>query len=193
MKRTILHHEIELIERSRLQDQRAFAALVEAYTPAVYRIVRRMVTDTLEAESIVQETFWRFWQRLPVYKTDAPLLPYLATIASNLARDHYRREKWLDDRDFDDESDQRTDPNARAEDVFDHNQTLERLSAAIERLPAGYRAVISLRYDAGMDYEGLAAALSLPLNTVRTHLRRAKQMLRAELDGRDETKEADRG
>jgi RNA polymerase sigma-70 factor (ECF subfamily) len=178
MKRTTSANEIELIERARARDEQAFQALVEAYTPAVYRIVRRMVLDTQEAESIVQETFWRFWQRLQAYKTDAPLLPYLATIAANLARDRFRRERWLDDSGLDEDADRRFASDAVLEDEYEQDRILERLSAAVESLPPGYRAVISLRYDAGMTYEEMAAALSLPLNTVRTHLRRAKHRLR---------------
>jgi RNA polymerase sigma-70 factor (ECF subfamily) len=176
-------NESDLIERARLQDEEAFALLVKVYTPAVYRIVRRMVTDTMEAENIVQETFWRFWQRLAGYRTDAPLLPYLATIASNLARDRFRRERWLDD---EAQVPQESQIGAEGPEVeLEHSQSLERLAAAIESLPIGYRAVIALRYEAGMEYEEIARALSLPLNTVRTHLRRAKRRLREELEADD--------
>ena len=172
--------ESDLIQRSSLHDEAAFAVLVETYTPAVFRIVRRIVADTMEAESIVQETFWRFWQKLPGYKSGAPLLPYLATIALNLARDRFRRERWLDE-DGDEALEAQAAPD-NPEEHLEHSQSLERLAAAIESLPLGYRAVISLRYDAGMNYEEIARALALPLNTVRTHLRRARQRLREELE-----------
>src|SRR5512138_1215656 len=89
--------ERNLIERARQHDEAAFAALVAHYAGAVYRIVQRMLVDRMEAEEIVQETFWRFWRALPVYDNEAPLLPYLATIASNLARDRFRREWRLQD------------------------------------------------------------------------------------------------
>ncbi|HVN15224.1 MAG TPA: sigma-70 family RNA polymerase sigma factor [Anaerolineales bacterium] len=185
MKRLNRGKELDLIQHARLHDERAFAELVEAYTLAVYRITRRMVTDTLEAESIVQETFWRFWQKLPRYQTDAPLLPYLATIASNLARDRYRRERWLDDEVAENVLENRADEGPEPEAQFDQKQTLERLAAAVESLPIGYRAVIALRYDAGLDYEEIAQALSMPLNTVRTHLRRAKQKLKERMEADD--------
>lgn len=174
--------EKELVQRACLHDEEAFAMLVDLFTGPVYRVVRRMVTDTLEAESIVQETFWRFWQRLPLYRQDSPLLPYLATIASNLACDRYRRERWLDDSDASDLLESWPDSRSEPEGALEFSQDLEKLSRAVESLPLAYRAVLSLRYDAGMDYEEIAAALSLPLNTVRTHLRRAKQKLREEME-----------
>src|SRR5512143_3607688 len=171
--------ERELIERARQHDEAAFAALVEQYAGTVYRIVRRMLPDRMEAEEIVQETFWRFWRALARYDNQAPLLPYLATIASNLARDRFRREWRLQDLPPDDVLDTATEAGVLdVEASFEDQRTLERLAACVRGLPVAYRAVISLRYDADMSYEQIAEALSLPVNTVRTHLRRAKGLLR---------------
>jgi RNA polymerase sigma-70 factor (ECF subfamily) len=180
----VSHTELDLIQRARLHDEDAFATLVETYTGPVYRVVRRMVTDTMEAEAIVQETFWRLWQKLPSYRQDAPLLPYLATIASNLARDRYRRGRWLEDGDVEELLESWPGPGSEPGEALETSQDLEKLAQAVESLPMTYRVVISLRYDAGMDYEEIAKALSLPLNTVRTHLRRAKQKLREEMEAR---------
>ena len=180
-------NERDLLERARQHEEAAFASLVALYTPPIFRIVRRMVTDTMEAESILQETFWRFWQALPRYDADRPLLPYLATIASNLVRDRHRREHRLEDVAveviLEGRADESTpDPGQ----LLDDRKTLERLAAAVHDLPFAYRAVVSLRYDAELSYEEIAAALALPLNTVRTHLRRAKDLLRRRLEEADD-------
>jgi RNA polymerase sigma-70 factor, ECF subfamily len=177
--------ESDLIERARRRDETAFGGLVEAYTPVLYRIVRRMVTDTLEAESIVQETFWRFWNVLPKYNADRPLLPYLATIASNLARDRNRRERRIVEADADTVLATSGSTEMELEEKADRDKILQVLAEAIDSLPFAYRAVISLRYDADMKYEDIGAILSLPLNTVRTHLRRAKQILRKKIEEAD--------
>ncbi len=177
--------ELELIGRARQHDESAFSALVDLYTPPLYRIVRRMVVDTMEAEALVQETFWRFWQSLPRYEADRPLLPYLAAIASNLARDRYRRDRLLEDVSVEDVLEEREDP-AGAEDVALNEMALERLARYVQALPFAYREVISLRYEAGMTYEEIAAVTALPVNTVRTHLRRAKQRLRRQLQETDD-------
>ncbi len=180
-------NERDLLERARQYDEAAFAILVQFYTPPVFRIVRRMVTDEMEAESIVQETFWRFWQGLPHLNLDRPLLPYLATIASNLARDRYRRESRLEDISVEDV----LEGPAGGRDVgpespVEEQALLQDLARAISELPFSYRAVISLRYDADMSYEQIAEALALPLNTVRTHLRRAKDLLRRRLENTED-------
>ena len=183
--KTILSNEGDLIEQARRRNESAFADLVKGYTPMLYRVVRRMVTDTQEAESIVQETFWRFWNALPGYNADRPLLPYLATIAANLGRDRYRRERRIDDVDLDIVLESHNNEEMDLEGKVDQKFMLQSLADAVESLPFNYRAVISLRYDADMDYEDIACALSLPLNTVRTHLRRAKQILRRKIEEAD--------
>jgi RNA polymerase sigma-70 factor (ECF subfamily) len=179
--------EHELLERARQHDEPAFGALVDLYTPAVFRIVRRMVPDTMETEAIVQETFWRFWQALPRFDADRPLLPYLATIASNLARDRFRRDRRVEDVSVEDVLEgQASASDPDVEQIADDEQMRRRLAESVQVLPFAYRAVIALRYEAGMSYEEIAGVLSLPLNTVRTRLRRAKDLLRRSLEEADD-------
>ena len=178
--------EQQLLERARQQDESAFGTLVDLYTPVLFRIVRRMVPDEMEAEAIVQEAFWRFWQALPRYSTDRPLLPYLATIASNLARDRFRRDQRLEDVQIEDILErQAAESDLDLEQIVDDERTRQRLAECVQALPFRYRAVIALRYEGDMSYEEIAAALSLPLNTVRTHLRRARGLLRRSLEETD--------
>ena len=179
--------EQELLERARQRDESAFAALVDLYTPALFRIVRRMVPDTMETESILQETFWRFWQALPRVRAERPLLPYLATIASNLARDRFRRERRLEDVDVEAVLEGETgESDLDYAGLTEDESMLRRLAEEVRALPFAYRSVIALRYEAGMSYEEIATTLALPVNTVRTHLRRAKEILRRRLEETDD-------
>jgi len=57
------------------------------------------------------------------------------------------------------------------------------LRDAVDVLPVMYRTVITLRYVEEFSYAEIALTLNLPINTVRTHLRRAKSQLRELLDG----------
>ncbi len=58
----------------------------------------------------------------------------------------------------------------------------DRLEKAIEQLPAPYQLLINGHYLDGMRYEDLAAALQIPMGTVKTHLHRAKRRLRQLLE-----------
>lgn len=167
-----------LVAQARQGRTEAFEMLVERYTPKLFRVARRMVADSEEAEAIVQETFFRLWQRLDRYQDHRPLFPYLVTIAANLARDQWRRDQHLD---FDGDetlvhlaAEENNDPLERLEE----NEALRLLAEGVAKLPAHYRMVIALRYDAELSYEEVAAAMNIPVNTVRTYLHRAKAVLR---------------
>lgn len=65
---------------------------------------------------------------------------------------------------------------------FSDFELRDRLEKAIARLPANYRLLIAAHYLDGVLYEDLAEAMGLPLGTVKTQLRRAKQQLRRLLE-----------
>lgn len=181
--------ERQLIERARRGDDQAFGQLITHYTPQLFRVIRRVLDDTGEAESVVQEAFLRVWQALPRYRADRPLFPYLATVAMNLVRDRWRRDRWLDFGGLDGVSEELPASQPGPEEVTEESETLRALAQAVTSLPEGYRTVIALRYDAGLTYQQIAEALDLPLNTVRTHLRRAKALLQEDLQRRFEERE----
>jgi RNA polymerase sigma-70 factor, ECF subfamily len=175
-----------LIQRSQAGDALAFSGLVELLTPRLYRIIRRVATDDDLAADIVQETWlkaWRGWER---YDARRPLMPWLASIALNTARDRWRRGRWLDPGDWPDSGEEPADQRPGLEEQVIEGDQLARLARAVDRLRPVYRAVIALRYDGGMDYLEIARTMDIPLNTVRTHLRRAKQALARELEAMDE-------
>lgn len=168
----------ELIRRSKNGEETAFEKLVEAYTPALFAVIRRLTDDDATAENIVQEAFWRSWKNLPFYKNDRPFFPYLVTVAVNLRRDEWRNERWLDFSPLEDSASGFLDPLPSPEGQLEQNEMISHLAAAIQKLPPAYRLVISLKYDGELSYEEISGVLNLPTNTVRTHLHRAKNALR---------------
>ncbi len=173
--------ERSLIRRARLGDESAFAELVKAFTADLFRVVRRMTADTDQAEAVIQEAFWRVWKALPHYEEDRRFFPFLVTIAANLVRDAWRKDRRLVPGDLE-YLDGLADEGPAPEKILEDAERLQALAKAVESLPVHYRSVIALRYDAGLSYEEIAAGLELPLNTVRTYLHRAKSMLRKRLE-----------
>jgi RNA polymerase sigma-70 factor (ECF subfamily) len=66
---------------------------------------------------------------------------------------------------------------------FSDLEARDRLEKALATLPVPYRLVLASHYFEGMAYEELAHALDLPLGTIKTHLFRARRLLRARLTG----------
>lgn len=174
--------DAELVAQHLAGDPRAFAELVKRYTHAVYNVTYRFTNHAEEAEHLTQETFLRAWNALARLDTQRPLKPYLMKIAVNLCRDWAEQThvEWvgLDSQNETLLADDAADPLENLSD----QELREHVRAKIELLPPLYRAVIVLRYTEELSYEEIAAALELPLNTVRTHLHRAKARLRELLE-----------
>ena len=178
--------ESDLIRRARDGEAAAFDRLVEVHTPRLYRLARRTAPDHAEAEALVQEAWLRAWKNRKRCSADRPFFPWLAAIAMNLARDRWRQRRPLDFADVGDSVGFIPSDEASIEVQVEAGQARERLSRYVEELRPEWRMVISLRYDGGLEYAEIAAVLGIPLNTVRTHLRRARQALRERLEAEDE-------
>lgn len=171
--------DAELVTRHLAGDPHAFSELVKRYTQAIYNVTYRYTNDAHEAENLTQETFLRAWNALPRIALDKPLKPYFVKIAVNLCHDWAAQNKLANntpleaegDIDFPDET---GDP-LRA---VSEQELREQVRTILELLPPLYRTVITLRYTEEMSYDEMAAALDLPINTIRTHLHRAKSRLR---------------
>ncbi len=167
-------------------DARAFRELAMRYTTPIYNLARRLTRDPMEAENITQETLLRAFNALPRVSLDRPLRPWFFKIAVNLCRQWAERKRPQLFSEFDEREE------AGVEGIADGAPSpLEQLEEAelqirvqrqVDRLPPLDQTVIVLRYVEGLSYEQIAEALKLPLNTVRTRLRRAKLKLRAALE-----------
>ena len=170
-------NEYEIIQRAQDGDEEAFESLIVFYSPALFHMVLRMARDASEAESIVQETFWRTWRSLGRYRNDRPFFPYLATIALNLVRDQWRKERWVENEGLGVDLDLKIDSEPDIESLVEQREVRKTLENAIHQLPPHYRTVIELRYQAELEYEEIAQIMQAPINTIRTHLHRAKKLL----------------
>jgi RNA polymerase sigma-70 factor, ECF subfamily len=173
--------EQTLVERCRGgQDDAAFAELVDRYKDLVYALVYRLSGDPGAADDLAQEVFLKVHRGLPYFRGDAKLSTWLYRIVFNVCcenRDRRRpRELPLDP------GGGRPVIDPGAEDAaFGNLELKDRLARAMASLPANYRFLVAAHYLRGIQYEALAEALGLPLGTVKTHLYRAKKLLRERL------------
>ena len=178
-------HDLDLLRRSQAGDAGAFDELIRRLTPRLFRIIRRMASDAAEAEALVQETWVRAWRGLPGWRGDGEPIAWLAAIAVNLARDRWRKKAPVDFADLGAGAVNLEDDAVGPEDAAKSQETLVRLAQGVQGLRPEQRAAIALRYEAGLSYEEVAAAMRIPVNTVRTHLHRAKAVLRQWMEAGD--------
>ena len=175
-------YEREMIRRAQNGDEEAYESLIVSYSPLLFRVVARMARDPSDAEAIIQETFWRTWQSLSRYHNDRPFFPYLASIAVNLFRDQWRKDKWVTSEGLGFDFELNADSGPDIETLVEEREIRKDLEVAIHQLPPTYRAVIALRYQGELGYEEIANILKVPVNTIRTHLHRAKKLLKQQIE-----------
>jgi RNA polymerase sigma-70 factor (ECF subfamily) len=167
-------------------DVAAFTELVERYTAPIFNLAFRLTDDRAEAENVTQEAFLRVYSALPHSRTDLAFKPWLFQIAVNLCRDLARKKRPTAFAEMVSEDQAAPEEAIEDEAPLPLDQIEERalesaLTSAVMNLPEVYRIAVTLRYTEEMSYEDIAAVLKLPVNTVRTHLFRAKAMLRKSL------------
>lgn len=150
----------------------AFAELFERYRDAVYRFFRRRLLDPARAEELAQETFLAVLRGLARYEPRAPVRAYLYGIAFNQLNAERRKRARANN--FDQAS---TAPQASG----DLDQTLA-VREALGKLDAEAREVLLLREYEQLSYAEIAELLSLPLNTVRSRLFRARLAIKEVLE-----------
>ncbi|MBI3944117.1 MAG: RNA polymerase sigma factor [Chloroflexi bacterium] len=183
--------ENDLIQAHLRADRQAFRKLVERHTPGVYNLAFQYTRDPMEAENLTQETFLRVYRALSRFKPGSPFRPWLFAIAANLCRNWSRQQKEASFTALSSQSasDDQSLPMEQVQDllplpgeVLETEELYSALQGAFEHLPEHYRIVVTLYYTEGLSYDDIAQVLNIPLNTVRTHLRRAKQHLRQTLE-----------
>ncbi len=152
--------------------QRDFRELVEAHQSRVYSIAFRILNDRGLAEEVAQDVFLTLYRDLDRIVSDSHLLAWLRRVAVHRALDAHRRRAGRVDFAAEEFDEERTSFSTRAN---ISNGTIDHLIAS---LPAMQKTVLLLRYQEDMLPAEIAAVLSMPLATVKSHLQRALKLLR---------------
>jgi len=161
--------------------ERAFAALVERHSPAVYRYARAACRDSELAWDLVQETFLRVHKHRARYRLGAPFKPWLFTIAANLARSERRARMRRPPLPSLGERDLPGSAPSPAQAALDAER-LERIRGALEQLPPPQREALRLRLLEGQDFTAIGQALGCPPATARTRVHYGLKTLRTQLN-----------
>jgi RNA polymerase sigma-70 factor (ECF subfamily) len=159
----------------------AFGLLVERYDRAVYNLALRTLRDVEEAKDATQEAFFKAFRSLRTFRPGSKFSTWIFSIAYHACCDRLARRKRYSDAELPERADDAPGPEQTAVRLDE----ARRLRAAIDALPEKYRVVITLYHLQGRQYEEIAKVLDLPMGTVKTHLFRAKELLRKRLAGED--------
>jgi RNA polymerase sigma-70 factor (ECF subfamily) len=180
--------EQDLIRRARAGDQEAFAELVMTHADRVVVALRRFGLDAGDVDEVAQEVFLRAWRGLARFEERAQFSTWLYRIAFNeaqrrLARRTLPRAQPAHDEDASDPvaalpEPAESGPEARAlADEFER-----KLEAALDKLPADWRAAVVLRDIEGLSTDDAAEVVGVGDAAFKSRLHRGRLQLRALLE-----------
>lgn len=148
----------------------AFDRLFDRYREPVWRFFRRRVADPARAEELAQDVFAALFQAAPRYEPRAPFRSYLFGIAYNVLMASQRKRQPVE----------LLDSERMAAPVADPEAGLW-VRQALARLEPEDREILMLREYEQLSYQEIADVRTIPINTVRSRLFRARQALKEAL------------
>jgi len=163
--------EKDLVRRFQDGEPGAFEQLYTYYGDRVYRFCYRLCGHTADAEDLAQEVFIHLYQNLGSIESPAHLKFWLRRVTSHRCIDYARKQRMktvsVDDA-----------PEPVAPSDFRDSLMTAALRRIVATLPEKPRLVVTLRYQEDLDPSEIAELLGMPLNTVKSHLRRSLVILR---------------
>lgn len=168
----------QMIARTALGDRAAFSALYDATSAKLFGTCLRVLKDRATAEDVLQEAYMKVWRHADRYASNGiSPMTWLITIARNSAIDRLRRIRAAA------ESGGEPDVNLAATGPTPEQAAIARseagqIATCLDRLEPDRSDAVRGAYLDGLSYADLAARHNVPLNTMRTWLRRSLQSLR---------------
>jgi RNA polymerase sigma-70 factor, ECF subfamily len=155
-------------------DLEAFERLFREHHRDVHRWIAGLVRDTTIAEDLTIETFWRIYRSRATFDPTRSFRPWARQIATNVARDYMARQRSEVALPEDLAQPASGDP-VIARDIA------RQVRRAVRELPTKYRMVAMLALVNEQPQDEIAAALGIPVGTVKSRLFRAVRLLRRKL------------
>ncbi len=155
-------------------DQSAFPKLVQWLRKPIYTYLVRCGISIDSRDDLFQDIFLKIHAAAASYQPKRPLKPWVFTIAANTVRNHFRMEKNRRTVPLKQDFETQADSSPGTERIAVANETVSWLEQAITRLPLAQREVLVLTTIQDLQLKDVACILKIPLNTVKTHLRRAR-------------------
>jgi len=177
--------DVELAERHRSGDVRAFNEVYARFEEMVYNLAFRLSGNYEEAADLTQEIFLRVYRHLGSFGGRSSLKTWIFRIAVNHCRDRLSRWRPLTQPLGDDRGEGEVsyaDPSRGPEELAVAADEGRRVAEGLARLPPAFREAVVLRDIEGLSYEEIAEVLGVRIGTVRSRIARGRDQLRVLLE-----------
>jgi RNA polymerase sigma-70 factor, ECF subfamily len=163
----------ELVERFARDESHAFDEIVERYEQRVYAIALRMTGNVEDARDAMQDVFISALRALRSFRGDAQLSTWIHRVAVNASLDLLRKRKRHVAQPLEEAGEHQSD-DVGPEDAAARAARAVEVQRALQKVSEEHRAVLVLHDLQDLDYAETAAALDIPVGTVKSRLHRAR-------------------
>jgi RNA polymerase sigma-70 factor (ECF subfamily) len=174
----LVSDEAALVKSALDGSQTAYSKLMALHKTSVYNLALRMAGNEEDAVDLTQETFIKAFRSLPTFDPGRPFRWWVLKIASNTCIDFLRKKRpeFVSTEGLEVE-----EPAPGPGENLEKKRLRSKIEHALEALPENLRAAILLRHVEGLSYEQIAEALGVPMGTVKTWIRRGRELLKSRL------------
>ena len=169
-------HDVELAALAAAGDRRAYGELVRRHGSAVRGLLRRLGADSATADDLAQDAFMAGFEQVAEYRGEGTFGAWIKKIAARLYLKRVKREARLI---FSDTVEPAEEVMVR--DASGDAASRIDLDEALKALSRGERLCVSLCYGADWSHAEASEALNIPIGTVKSHVKRGLDKLRAKL------------
>ncbi|MEM7152160.1 MAG: RNA polymerase sigma factor [Myxococcota bacterium] len=169
----------ELLAAWRSGDERAGATLFERHYAGIKRFFENKVPDA--AEELIQQTFLACLEARDRFRGDSSVRTYLFGIAHNLLREHFKARHRHPAQPLDTSAVSAHELAPGPSSIVAAKEEQRLLLEALRRVPLDYQIALELHYWEHYTAAQIAEIIQLPVGTVKTRLRRGRQLVEVEL------------
>lgn len=169
----------ELMTKQREQQQ--LITWMNEYGNDILRLCYTYVQNWQTAEDLTQDTFFKVYKYYDQYRGEAHIKTYIYAVAINICKDYlssWKYKKVVISNTFQ----QFLTTKQTVENVVEQKSEKQELVELIEKLAPKYKDVLLLFYFAECSLQEISEALHIPVNTVKTRLKRAREQLKGLLE-----------
>lgn len=167
----------------RVMSREAFEAVISVHHGEIFRYLRRVIGLAADADDLSQETFLRAYRAFGSLPGDANVRAWLFSIATNLARNHFRSESRRRQAYGEVRASAREAVASAQEAELVSRETGALVEGIVRRLPLKQRLAFTQRKIHGLEYEAIGQSLNCSAESARAHVFQALRKIRQGLDG----------
>jgi RNA polymerase sigma-70 factor (ECF subfamily) len=162
----------------------SFTEIVNRYIKIIYNFIYRLIGNEKVAEDLTQEVFLKAWKNIKGFDTEKSFRTWIFSIARNTAIDYLRKRKDVPISAFDTEDEENIientliDEELKPDEIYALSENKIHIEKILNELTIIQKQVVLLKYMNEMSLSEVAEVMKIPLDTAKSHHRRALSKLR---------------